>query len=206
MSSAVRVVPASASHVDAYLALEFEIAWAYRRFVFGDSGTAAAIQRRLFENQASEFAPPHALIALVGDELAGMYAALSGVELRQRRMKEALTVARAAVGQADSGFAARSRLAARVMLPVADDAFYLSRIAVTERYRGRSIGRQLVDHVLAAGTSLGLRSCSLDVEPSNQAALRLYRAAGFSEEKISAVVDPDTGRELSYARLVRSLA
>ena len=84
--------------------------------------------------------------------------------------------------------------------PVAEDEHYLSRIAVQKDQRGRGLGGLLLARVLEETERLGLRRCVLDVDPASAAAVALYRSAGFAQTGEHAVVDPETGLELRYAR------
>src|SRR6266851_6023776 len=47
--------------------------------------------------------------------------------------------------------------------------------------RGRGLGRTLLDFALAQAAFLGIGTLHLEVEPGNESAARLYRAAGFAE-------------------------
>ena len=186
-----------------YLELEFEVAWPYRQFVYQNAEIAATVQRLVFDQGAGDFAPPNAWIALDGDAAVGMYAAIAGSEMIPRRLKQAIAVSRSAPAQRDPSIVDRMRLAASTLLPVAADEHYLSRIAVPKALRGRGFGRAVLSHVLDETARLGLKRCVLDVEPGVAGAIAMYRAAGFQQTKETAVVDPDTGRQLRYARFAR---
>jgi len=60
--------------------------------------------------------------------------------------------------------------------------------------RGRGLGRMLLDFALAQARGLGIGTLHLEVERGNDAAVQLYRTAGFS----------DTGRRLMRLRLTGS--
>jgi ribosomal protein S18 acetylase RimI-like enzyme len=62
---------------------------------------------------------------------------------------------------------------------------------VTQAARGRGLGKKMLDFALAQADALGIRTLHLEVEPGNDPALDLYRAAGFEE----------TGRRLMRRRL-----
>lgn len=51
-----------------------------------------------------------------------------------------------------------------------------------EGWRGRGIGRALLDAAIDWAAAAGAHKMSLEAWPENVAALRLYRSAGFSEE------------------------
>jgi len=57
--------------------------------------------------------------------------------------------------------------------------------------RGHGLGRKLIDFARAQARELGIGTLHLEVEGGNDAAARLYRAAGFSE----------TGRRLMRLRV-----
>lgn len=62
---------------------------------------------------------------------------------------------------------------------VADEAEILN-LGVAPEWRRRGVGRALVREALERYRALGARQIFLDVRESNEAALRLYQAQGFS--------------------------
>jgi [ribosomal protein S18]-alanine N-acetyltransferase len=62
---------------------------------------------------------------------------------------------------------------------VIDQELKINNIAVHPDWRGRGLGGRLVDFVLAFGRDQGCTEATLEVRPSNGAALRLYGRAGF---------------------------
>lgn len=56
----------------------------------------------------------------------------------------------------------------------------LDNLAVLPEYRGRGVGKALMDAVLADARQSGLRFLTLEVRESNAAAISLYRQVGFS--------------------------
>lgn len=54
-------------------------------------------------------------------------------------------------------------------------------IAVDPDQRGRGIGKALLDALIGLGRREGIASFTLEVRPSNAAALRLYAGLGFQE-------------------------
>ena len=53
-------------------------------------------------------------------------------------------------------------------------------LAVDPERRGRGLGRELLNKVLAEAARMGVRRATLEVRRSNTAAQRLYAAAGFT--------------------------
>lgn len=54
-------------------------------------------------------------------------------------------------------------------------------LAVVPQFRGRGVGRQLLDAVAARATSLGCCKVTLEVHEGNTRAKQMYEAAGFAE-------------------------
>jgi [ribosomal protein S18]-alanine N-acetyltransferase len=57
----------------------------------------------------------------------------------------------------------------------------LGNVAVAEEYRGRGIGRALVDAVLERAAERGVHEIFLEVRRSNDGAQTLYRTLGFAQ-------------------------
>lgn len=60
-----------------------------------------------------------------------------------------------------------------------DDAAYLSLLAVAPGAQGRGLGRTLLRAAVERAADAGYRRCLLHALDDNEAALRLYRSAGF---------------------------
>jgi ribosomal-protein-alanine N-acetyltransferase len=58
------------------------------------------------------------------------------------------------------------------------DEGHIMNMAVLEEYRGQGVGRRLMEEVLSAAPEK-VRSYTLEVRRSNEAAIRLYRRMGF---------------------------
>jgi len=59
---------------------------------------------------------------------------------------------------------------------------WLYTVAVKQEYRRRGIGRQLVDHAVAALSDMGCPKVNLQVRSTNKEVIAFYEAAGFSTE------------------------
>lgn len=57
----------------------------------------------------------------------------------------------------------------------------LANIAVAPKYRGKSIAKKLLKCILEFAARAGCENIFLDVRPSNDAAIGLYKAFGFME-------------------------
>ncbi len=76
---------------------------------------------------------------------------------------------------------AGGRLAGYFLLMPAVDEVHLLNITVRPDLQGQGIGRQLLDKITSMAQALGTDSVLLEVRPSNQHALAVYRHAGFHE-------------------------
>lgn len=61
------------------------------------------------------------------------------------------------------------------------DEAYVDNIAVFPQHRGRGVGAAILAALAAAAQARGGAFLSLEVRPSNQAAVALYKKAGFTE-------------------------
>lgn len=57
----------------------------------------------------------------------------------------------------------------------------LANLAVADTHRGRGLGRRLLDQVMDRARETGVESLYLEVRVSNEAAIELYRSAGFKD-------------------------
>ena len=70
------------------------------------------------------------------------------------------------------------------------DIAHLFQVWVAPEFRGRGIGRLLVDAVIAWARSVGARELRLGVTRGDTAAVRLYRRAGFVDDGIPQPLRP----------------
>jgi len=57
----------------------------------------------------------------------------------------------------------------------------LANLAVRPRFRGRGLGRKLLEEVIAVARGRGIAKMYLEVRVSNQLAAGLYRSVGFTD-------------------------
>jgi len=74
-----------------------------------------------------------------------------------------------------------AELAGAIMTYTSEQHGTMIAMLVERQYRGMGIGRALVDAAVAWGEQCQVQALSLLVFPHNERALRLYRAAGFTE-------------------------
>lgn len=72
------------------------------------------------------------------------------------------------------------RLAGYFLAMWAVDEAHLLNVAVSHEHHGRGIGRHLLDKLAAHARERGMESILLEVRPSNERALRVYRQYGYT--------------------------
>lgn len=60
----------------------------------------------------------------------------------------------------------------------------ITNVVVASGFRGRGIGRMLMEHMLTEASCHGMRDCTLEVRVSNTPAIHLYESLGFKSEGI----------------------
>ena len=79
-----------------------------------------------------------------------------------------------------------------VLMLAVDDAHLLN-ISVAEKWQGQGFGARLLRHVMTLGRELGASTLLLEVRPSNEKALALYRHFGFQQIGVRRGYYPATG-------------
>lgn len=76
---------------------------------------------------------------------------------------------------------AADKLIGYFLIMLAVDEAHLLNITVHNAMQGQGIGHLLIDKVVAISKEKGMRSVLLEVRPSNQRALSVYKHYGFSQ-------------------------
>ena len=161
------------------VSLVVDAAQPYARALYGEDGVAAEVFAAAMARPAAEIAIERTRVLMEGGELRGCYVALPGGEVRAGRRQELLEALRLLGSARIAGMRQRLVELAGLFAPVADDEFYLSKLAVEPAARGRGLGRVLLQHYVERGQQLGFRRFRLDVSADNTAARALYAHAGF---------------------------
>jgi len=190
-------------HLDEFLFLEAEASKPYNNFVYDDEAQATELRRLLLEAGVCEFGPPYARLLIDDGNVAGMIACLTGPQVLQVRMKGAMVLLKA--GVLSEGLQQRLRLAVQTLIKPQPDDFYLSRIAIDAKRRGRGDGSFLIEHFQNEGRRLGCRRLTLEVNAIDEQAVRFYLKHNFSELNTLEVKDKDSGRSLVYQQMIKKL-
>jgi len=75
------------------------------------------------------------------------------------------------------------------------DEGHITNVAVHPRARGRRIGELLLANIIALASAHGAVAVTLEVRPSNNAALSLYRRMGFEEKGLRRGYYIDNGED-----------
>ena len=89
------------------------------------------------------------------------------------------------------------KLVGYFVLMSAVEEIHLLTIAVHADWQGKGVGRLLLDKVLAEATELQMKSLLLEVRPSNECAIAMYRDYGFEQigQRKNYYAGPDQTRE-----------
>ena len=190
---------------DAFLATVVEGVHAagnpYLDYLFGAPDVTRGVLHAWVRRRSSEVSAHRARVLQTGGRIAGGYLLLSGDDLRRSRSADllALLTARGPVSRAEmQARLAATRNAFGVVEP--GDA-YLSKIWVSDEFRGRGISRALVSSLLALASSWGAARVVLDVHAGNAPAIALYTRAGFERVSHQRTEVP----ALEYLTLARTL-
>lgn len=115
-------------------------------------------------------------VMLIDGHVAGLIVAYPADEMRARQQASLFHLLQAEIDESEAILAAAAAQAADVP-PVAPDAFYLARIAVTAAQRGTGLAETLLSSI---GAGLPpLMPISLHVHRDNERAIRFYLRCGF---------------------------
>ncbi len=82
-------------------------------------------------------------------------------------------------GQIFIAYADGEPVACAALIPMANCVQELSKMAVTPQFRGKGVGRKLLDHVIAEARATGAKSLFLGSSTKLPSAVHLYESAGF---------------------------
>lgn len=89
------------------------------------------------------------------------------------------------------------------LLMIGVDEAHLLNVSVRRDLQGQGMGRKLLDKIVAVAQEKGTTSILLEVRPSNEHALAVYRRYGFSQIGIRKGYYPDVNRAREDAIVMR---
>lgn len=95
-----------------------------------------------------------------------------------------------------------------LLLTIPGAEAHITTIGVDPVERGRSIGRQILVHLAEAAIEQGADALTLEVRPSNEPAMALYRRFGFAPEGVRKGYYADVGEDalILWAREIQGEA
>lgn len=109
------------------------------------------------------------------------------------------------VAQKDDGWVLRNRegkLIGYFILMEIIDEMHLLKIAVDEHFHGQGYGRRLMDKAVDIAKVAGMDSVLLEVRPSNEPAVELYKKTGFATIGVRKGYYVDTKEDALVMRLM----
>src|SRR5450432_1682566 len=76
-------------------------------------------------------------------------------------------------------YAGGAAIGCAALIPMGNDVYELSKMAISPRLRGLGIGRKLLEHVVAQARVMGARSLFLGSSTKLRNAVHLYESVGF---------------------------
>jgi ribosomal protein S18 acetylase RimI-like enzyme len=114
-----------------------------------------------------------------GSDIAGGIIGLGGTELKKARMADTGTFYATLDVRSRGALIERLSQSAQAFAPVADDEYYVSKMGIAQSFRGKGLGKALVEHHLDQGNALGYTKFRADVHTENEPSLRSFLAVGF---------------------------
>jgi ribosomal protein S18 acetylase RimI-like enzyme len=153
----------------------------YYDWFFAGSKPARAALATLLDSPSSEVSSTRVTLLFARRRLVGAYVAVGGAELARCRLADAALLLKDASRDisARESLYARMKESRKLLAPIGNEDFFLSRIGVTPYCRGQGFGRVLLEHYLATGSAAGFERFRLDVSADNSRAIELYESSGF---------------------------
>ena len=153
---------------------------------FGSHDAAHRALQRWMARPSSEVAITRVTLLCERGRSAGCFVALSGTELASCLRADSFAALREAGPEGRRALLERARGLAAARVPVPENAYFLSKLAVAADLRGAGLGRALLEEFLAAGRRRGFRVFRTDARPEDAHIMHLYESAGFRTTALSA--------------------
>ena len=152
----------------------------YFDWLFGDPSLARGYLTRCIARASSELSLHRVTLLRQGNRTLGCFLWLSGAELLAARRHDAVALVHEVPPWGFPDLMKRLR-DSQGLFPAPDpEESYLSKMGVHVAWRGKGIGRRLLQGYLDQSRQQGFRRLRLDVAADNAPAVHLYRRAGFT--------------------------
>ena len=193
--------PASSEFVEKLRPCIHDAGNPFADWYFGDEQIADEIIGEWMKRSSSEVYLGRGIV-LIDDqeEPAGVLIGMRGAEVVACRMADfaAFCEEIGSGSGADEAIEQVVTVSRELFPPVEEDAFYISRIAITSGKRGRGLGRRLVQHAIEVKRREGFKRFRLDVSGDSAAAIRVYESLGLEMKSRS----PSTLAPLEYCAML----
>ena len=170
-------------------------------YMFGKK--AKDVLSYLFQKGDNLFSYEHCNIADVDNEISGMILAYEYEVIEN----ESKNTGRLIIKYYRPGFIFRVinliKLG-RIISDLNKEDYYISNLAVFDKYRGYGVGKRLIDFAIEEAKRLGKSQLSLDVETDNKNAISFYHHLGF-KSKGRKTINFGFNRRVSLFRMIRDV-
>lgn len=170
-------------------------------YMFGKK--AKDVLSYLFQKGDNLFSYEHCNIAEADNEISGMVLAYKYEVIE----KESKSTGRLIIKYYGSGFIFRVinliKLG-RIISDLNKEDYYISNLAVFDKYRGYGVGKRLIDFAIEEAKRLGKSQLALDVETDNKNAISFYHHLGF-KSKGRKTINFGFNRKVSLFRMIRDV-
>ena len=149
----------------------------YFSILFGDKIKIALQDMFCYKNNL--FSYEHTNIIKINGETAGMVLSYAWQEKRRENLKTGFLL----IKKLGIGLLRKSLILKNFSTTVGrlcKGEYYLSNIAIYPRFRGKGLGKELIEECEKRARIMGVERIILDVENDNLAALSFYKNLGFS--------------------------
>lgn len=161
----------------------------YYAWLFGGAELVPRSVEKWMKRASSEVSILRVHFLMCESSLAGGFIALNGLDLRKARMADADALWTGVDSPGRRALMERLANGVDLFPHVGEDEYYLSKMGLNNSYKGRRLGRALVQKYLDEGKAHGYVRYRLDVHADNEPAIRCYLAFGFQVFKTANSAD-----------------
>ena len=152
----------------------------YVGYLWGSEKEGKAQTRAWLRRRQSELSLDKITLLMRDQVVLGGYLAMSGKDLLLARKYDLIEVMKVARGTNNTALVKRLGASRELFGTIDDQSYYLSRIGVRSEYRGKGLGRKLLEHCLASDRIGSYDLLKLHVSTDNQSAIALYLSHNFT--------------------------